>query len=452
MLIPPLHFRQGYRPEQKEQGEIMSFLKVLRLRHLAILWSSQVLSAMGDFFYLIAVMWIAVKVAGSAAGVVAAAETGSMLLFGLFGGVYADRWNRRTTMMVVDVLRAVAVGILPILALTGILQLWHLVVVAVIVGGLGALFDPTLQASLPALTGDTQILQATNGLMDITRRLARALGPSLAGVLIIFLPLAHFFTLDAISFVISALAVFSLGRHFAWKPERNREIGNGIKGVSQEIRGAMRLVRAHRCLAWIFVSLGIISVAWGTGFTVGVPLLAARMLGGNVGAYGLIVGAYGVGNVLSNLVIGSLTIHRRVMTIFVGKLVLGVGFFLLAFAPSLPLALLGSALAAVGGPMGDIMLLTMIQTDLPSNQIGKIYSLLAMLENAGASLGLLLAVPLFTVVEVAAGIALCASIMVGVGIAGLARFGLAEPPTRPAHEEQSEMPVNRVSTTGNETA
>jgi MFS family permease len=99
---------------------------------------------MGDFFYLIAVMWIAVKVAGSGAGIVAAAEAGSMLLFGLLGGVYADRWNRRATMIVVDVLRAIAVGILPILALTGTLQLWHLVIVAVVVGSLGALFDPAL--------------------------------------------------------------------------------------------------------------------------------------------------------------------------------------------------------------------------------------------------------------------------------------------------------------------
>jgi len=201
------------------------------MRHLAILWLSQVLSAMGDFFYLIAVMWIAVKVAGSGAGIVAAAEAGSMLLFGLLGGVYADRWNRRTTMIVVDVLRAIAVAILPILALTGTLQLWHLVIVAVVVGSLGALFDPALQASLPALSGNPQILQATNGLMDITRRLARALGPSLAGVLIIFLPLAHFFTLDAISFAVSALAVFSLGRHFAWKPERSQDMIQGVKGL-----------------------------------------------------------------------------------------------------------------------------------------------------------------------------------------------------------------------------
>jgi MFS transporter, DHA3 family, macrolide efflux protein len=427
----------------------LGFLKVLRLPHLAILWLSQVFSAMGDFFYLIAVMWIAVKVAGSAAGIVAAAEAASMLLFGLLGGVYADRWNRRITMIVVDVLRAMAVGILPVLALTGTLQLWHLVVVAVIVGSLSALFDPALQASLPALAGNAQILQATNGLMDVTRRLARALGPSLAGVLIIFLPLAHFFTLDAISFAISALAVFSLGRRFAWKPERSQEITRGVKGVLREIGGALHLIRTHRFLGWILGSYGIINVVWAMGFTVGVPLLSARVLGGNIGVYGLIVGAYGVGNVVSNLVIGSLTIHRRVLTIFMGKLVLGAGFFLLAFAPALPVALFGSALAAVGGPMGDIMLLTMIQTDLPSNQIGKVYSLLMILQSSGASIGLLLAVPLFTLVSVPVGIALCASVMVAIGIAGLARFGFSNPVLELTHKEQEKVPPELVNASNN---
>lgn len=339
-------------------------------------------------------------------------------------------------MIVVDMLSAIAVGILPILALTGTLQFWHLVGVAIIVGSLGALFDPALQASLPALAGNEQILQATNGLMDITRRLARALGPSLAGVLIIFLPLAHFFTLDAVSFAISALAVCSLGRHFAWKPEPGQEMVKGVKGVLQEIGGAMRLVHAHRSLTWIFGSLAIISIVWSMGFTVGVPLLTARVLGGNIGAYGLIVGAYGVGNVASNLVIGSLTIHRRVATIFTGKLILGIGFFLLAFAPVPPVALFGSALAAVGGPMGDIMLLTTIQTDLPSNQIGKVYSFLMILESGGISIGLLLAVPLFTLVKVPIGIALCAFIMVMVGAAGLTRFGFTDPSTGGTHKEQ----------------
>ena len=442
----------------------MGFLKVLRLRHLAILWLSQVLSAIGDRFYAIAVIWIAVKIAGSAAGIVVAAEAGSMLLFGLPGGIYADRWNRRTTMITVDLLRAAAVASLPILAQAGTLRLWRLAVVAIVVGGLGALFDPALQASLPALTSDTQTLQAANGLMDVTRRLARVLGPSLAGLLITFLPLFHFFTVDAISFAISAAALFSLGKRFAWKAARtqgsvssascrDRGVGSGgcgglvpvLVGMLEEIAGALRLVRSHSPLLWALVTNGLISVVWGIAFIIGAALLADRVLGGNVGAYGLIVGAYGVGNVMGNLVIGSLTIRRRVALIFTGRLVLGAGFLILAVAPTLLVALLGSAFAAIGGPMNDIMTLTMIQTDLPADQVGKVYSLRTMLESLGLSLGLLLAVPLFAYLSIPLVIVSCALVMIAMGAVGLLRFGFSEPVITLAQHGQSNLLVEHAS-------
>ncbi|HEX6778691.1 MAG TPA: MFS transporter, partial [Ktedonobacterales bacterium] len=373
----------------------MNFLKVLRQRHLAILWSSQVLSAIGDYLYSIAVIWIAVKVAGSAAGIVAAAQAGSALLFGLLGGVYADRWNRRKTMIIVDLTRAAAVGVLPALALSGTLRLWHLVIVAVIVGSLGALFDPALQASLPTLTGDARILQAANGLMDVTRRLARALGPSLAGALIVLFPLAHFFTLDAISFVISALAVLLLGSRFAWKPASQAGQGRGIHGIAGDIAGAIHQVRRHSPIMWGITANGLSNLAWAAAFTVGVPLLAEHVVGGSVGVYGLIVGAYGIGNVIGNLIIGSVTIHRRIRVMLLGQMILAVGFLVMISVPVLPVTLLGSALAATGGPMTDIPLLLMIQTDLPTNQIGKVYSLSTVLEYGGSMLGLMLAIPLF---------------------------------------------------------
>lgn len=405
----------------------MAFLKVLRMRHLAILWLSQVFSAVGDYFYEIAVIWIAIKAVGSGAGIVAAAETGAMLLFGLLGGVYADRWDRQKTMIIVDLLRALAVLSLPFVAWTGQIPLWYLVLIAIVVGSLSALFIPALQASLPALTEATSTLQATNGLMDVTRRLARILGPGMAGVLIAFLPLPHFFTIDAISFGVSAWAVFSLGRRFAWKPVLVQERVAGLRGIGTEIGGAMRLIRAHRPLLWAVVINGIINLLWNAAFTIGVPLLADRVLKGNVGAYGLIVAAYGVGNVISNLVVGSLTIRHRVVTVFTGKMIIGAGFILMASATTLPIALLSSAIAAIGGPMSDIVIVTMIQTDLPSDQLGKVYSLYMILESIGTSLGLLFAVPLFQFLSVPMGIALCACLMVLSGIAGLIRFGFTEP-------------------------
>src|SRR5260370_16418099 len=94
----------------------MGFFRVLKKPHLTVLWLSQVLSAMGNYFYEIAVMWTATKTVGGSAGLIIAAETTSMLVFGLLGGVYSDRWNRRTVMVMVDLLRSSTVSLLPFLA------------------------------------------------------------------------------------------------------------------------------------------------------------------------------------------------------------------------------------------------------------------------------------------------------------------------------------------------
>lgn len=405
----------------------MAFLQALRQRHLAVLWLSQVLSAIGDNFYAIAIVWIAVSLAGSGAGLVVAAQSLAGLVFGLLGGVYADRWNRRRTMIAVDLIRAAAVGMLPILSMLGRLQLWHMALAGVVIGGLGALFDPALQASLPSLASDTQVLQAANGLMDMTRRLARAVAPSMVGLVAAFLPVSQFFSLDAISFVVSALAIGSLSRRYRWSPVRHEGSVRGVSGIVREIRQSARLVYAHRPLTWALAGAGVSNLAWSMGFIVGVPLLAQRALSGSIGAFGLIVGAYGATNVVGNLVIGSLTLRRRVTVLFAGRLVMGAGFLILASAHSLAVAVIGSSIAAFGGPMGDLVQLTMIQTDFPFDQIGKVYSFRATIAMTGGSLGLLLAVPIFAHVSVPLVIAGCALAMLAVGVAGFARFGFNEP-------------------------
>ncbi len=412
----------------------MAFLRALRQRQLAILWLSQVLSAIGDNFYAIAIVWIAVNVAGSGAGLVVAAQSVAGLVFGLLGGVYADRWNRRTTMIIVDLVRAAAVATLPVLSMLGWLQLWHMAAAGVVIGGLGALFDPALQASLPALAGDTRTLQAANGLMDMTRRLARAIAPSLVGLVAAFLPISQFFSLDAISFVISAIAIGSLSRRFRWQPSRDVASTKVVSGVVHEIGQSARLVYAHKPLTWALAGSGISNLAWSMAFIVGVPLLAQQVLSGSIGAFGLIVGAYGATNVVGNIIVGSLTIRRRVAMLFAGRLVMGCGFLILAGAHSVRVAVIGSGIAAFGGPMGDLVQLTMIQTDFPLDQIGKVYSFRATIGMVGGSIGLLLAVPIFAHVSVPLVIGGCAVLMLAVGIAGFVRFGFTEPSPPPLRE------------------
>jgi predicted MFS family arabinose efflux permease len=158
-----------------------------------------------------------------------------------------------------------------------------------------------------------------------------------------------------------------------------------------------------------------------------------------VGTYGLLVGAYGMGNIISNLVLGSITIRRRVLTMTLGRFVLVGGFLLMVSAPLLPIAMLGAGVAALGGPMNDLPLLLLIQTDLPPEHIGKVYSLAATLESAGLSLGLLLAVPLFQVLSVPLGIALYTLPLALAGAIGLLRFGVREPASRAREAEPAEI-------------
>lgn len=402
----------------------MRMLAVLRRRHVLILWLSQVLSAVGDQLYTLAATWLAIEVAGSRGGLVAAASSATTLGCGLLGGALADRWSRRTTLLVADLLRAALVLSLPVVAQFGTIHLWHLAGVAAAVGALGALFSPALQASLPRLVDGPAALQAANSLLDLTWRLALVVGPGLAGALLTVLPLPHLFTIDAASFLVSAAAVLALGRRLGAPFPDTAAARPGLRAV---IGGAARAVWAHRPLSWGIAAGGVGNLTFAAAFFVGAPLLAAGRLGGGAGVYGLLLAAYGAGGVAANLLLGGVTLRRQVAAMCAGPLVSGAGLLLLAVAPGVPAACLGAAVAAMGAPLHGIPLLVLLQTELPEGRIATAYSLRMTVSGVGAALGLVLAAPLFAVASAPVGIAAGAAVNLAVGAAGLARFGLADP-------------------------
>jgi DHA3 family macrolide efflux protein-like MFS transporter len=136
----------------------------------------------------------------------------------------------------------------------------------------------------------------------------------------------------------------------------------------------------------------------------------------------LIVGAYGAGNVMSNLVIGSLVIRRRVLVMLLAQLIVGTGFLVMVSVPLLPVVLLGAALASLGGPMGDIIYTTLIQMTFPAHHLGKVYSLDMTISNVGGMVGLALAGVLFLWSGVVPGIICCALLIVCTSLVRLFRF------------------------------
>jgi MFS family permease len=377
------------------------------------------LSALGDRLHEVALLWIATEAIGGQAGLVAAAGTAARLLVGLPGGVLADRWNRRWILLAADLLRALAVATLAVAGAWGPLSLVHLAAVAAALGALDSLFSPALQASLPALAPEPQRLQRLNALLNLNQRLALVLGPSLTGVLLAVMPIERFFAIDTATFAASACAIAALGRGHAWQPAR-AEPGATLVG---ELAGAVRLARANALLTWGLGLIAVWNVCNAVVTLVGLPLLARQLLGGGPDVYGYLLGAYGVGNVASNLVLASRPIAHRGRMLFGGALVWALGFLALAAVPGFEAAALCAAIAALGGPMGDLTLLAIIQTDFPSHQIGKIFSLRLTLSRTMSGVGLVRAAPIFAALPVRPAMGGTAVALVVVALVGLARFG-----------------------------
>ena len=138
-------------------------LSILKHRQVFLLWFGRLLSAFGDRFFDISIVWLSAQIIGSEAGFILAAGSISNFVAGLIGGVLADRWDRQKMMITIDIVRASSIMTLPLAAFLGEITLIHLAIAAAIEGALGSLFDPALQASLPLLIEDEQELKLFAG-------------------------------------------------------------------------------------------------------------------------------------------------------------------------------------------------------------------------------------------------------------------------------------------------
>lgn len=359
--------------------------------------------------------------AGASGGLVVAAGSVAGLFLGLISGVYADRWNRRVAMVAVDILRAVAVLLLALIAAFGHIELWHMALASIVVQGLGSLFGPCLQASLPALTDDPELLRGMTSLMVMTIRIARLVGPVLGGAILAFCPISTFFVVDSVTYILSAVAIWMLGDGYAWRAKRI-STSAGVRGVVEDLQASARLAKTNHQIG-LTLSIGCVcAFAWAVAYVVGIPLMMKQSTSNQelgVMAYAYIICAYGCGNVLSNIYVGSLKLHHRAAYFnALGLAIMGFGFLLIALAPTLPLKCAGAALAAIGGPLGDLATATLLQQQ-PDEHRGKLNSFYGFVCGMGFSVGLSVAPLVFERIDGSEGIAITAFLMMIIGLPGV---------------------------------
>lgn len=134
----------------------------LRLRNFRLLWVGMTVSLLGDGIFLIAIAWQVYQLsnAPTALSVVGIAMATPHVVLLLAGGVVSDRFDRRAVMIGADLARGLAVTVLGVLAVTGTIQLWHIVVLAALYGGGTAFFGPAFDAIVPDLVPPKLLPQA----------------------------------------------------------------------------------------------------------------------------------------------------------------------------------------------------------------------------------------------------------------------------------------------------
>ena len=184
----------------------------LAQRDYRLLVGGMSVSLLGDGLFLVALAWqvYALSNAPTALASVGIAMTIPTIVCLLLGGAVSDRYDRRSVMLCADAVRALGLAALAVLSVSGALQLWELMAVAVVYGAATAFFDPASDALVPELLPADELAQA-NSLDQLIRPLAlRLAGPAVGGVVIGAVGVGWSFALDAASFVVSAATLLAM--------------------------------------------------------------------------------------------------------------------------------------------------------------------------------------------------------------------------------------------------
>ena len=287
----------------------MRLLTPLRHRDFRLLWGGMCVSLIGDGVFMIAMAWqvYALANAPTALAMVGIAMTVPTVVLLVLGGVVSDRFDRRRVMVAADVARAVAVGAIAALSLTGALELWHMVALVALYGAGAAFFGPAFDAIVPDLLPPAELPRA-NALDQLIRPLAlRLLGPALGGLLIETVGVGGAFVLDAASFAVSAVALLAMRA-----APRARLPGEGLLA---DIGAGFQYVRRR---VWLWGTLGSAAIAYLLFMgpvEILVPFLVKNELGGSAADLGLVFAAGGVGSVLCAVLIGQRGLPRREITL-----------------------------------------------------------------------------------------------------------------------------------------
>ncbi len=397
-------------------------VRPLRTRDFRLIFSGETVSLLGDQFHFVALAWLALQLTGSglALGTVLMTAAIPRAVFMLLGGALSDRFSPRNLMLTSNAIRAVVVGVLAALVISGNAQLWHLYVLAAIFGLVDAFFYPALNTIVPMLVSETH-LPAANALMQGTQQLTGLIGPALAGLVIAAVQTGPAFAVDAISFAVAATVLVAV------RGGRRQAAPVTDPGVTDEGPSLLTTIGEGVAYAWrdpAIRSLLVLIAAFNFAFTgpvnVGIAWIADNRFGGSAD-FGILLSSWGAGALLGAVMAGSIRHVPNLGWVTMGvSLAMGVGLAGIGVAPSMLSTLLILVTMGVGIGFINVRVIAWIQGRVPGPMLGRVMSLVSFGSVSLAPVSLALAGATIDFGAISAMFAVAGAIMVAATVAGIA--------------------------------
>jgi len=373
-------------------GGLKRGFEALGVRNYRLYWSGQVVSLVGTWMQQVSLPWLVLSLGGSPLqlGFVAVLQFGPAMILAPFGGVFADRLDKRQAMMVTQAAAAGQAFVLFVLTATGVVEIWMVMTMAFVLGLVNAIDMPLRQSLAPDLV-PRRLLANAIALNSMAFNSARVVGPALAGVIIAIGTTATgsatagvainlgINTLTYAAVLISLLRMDprQIRRHE--KPEQHPP-------VLESLREGFWYAARTPLVLWCLVLLGGIA-AFGFNFQILLPLFADDVLGLGAAGYGALYAAMGVGSLAGSLTLAFMSSRRAIPLMLGGGLVFSTLLIGIAASSNVWVA---AALILGAGYSSMLMINTInatVQANTPDGLRGRVMSFYVTVFAGSAPLG-----------------------------------------------------------------
>lgn len=391
--------------------------RALRHRNYRLFFGGQLISLIGTWMQSVAQSWLVLQLTGEPwiLGLVAAAQFTPVLILSLFGGLVADAAPKRRILVATQTGAMLLAFALWGLSAAHVVQVWHVVVLALGLGVVNAIDMPTRQAFAVEMVGRRDIGNAV-ALNSAMFNSARIIGPAIGGLAIGAFGVGTAFLLNGLSFLAVIAGLLLMRESDLHSPPRIARPST-IRGVFEHLGEGLRYVRRTRTVLLAMTVVGLVST-FGMNFTVLIPPLAVEVLHAGPAGFGFLLAAMGVGSLVAALGI-AFSGRTGPRVIGAGALVLGASELVLGSSHIFGLSMAAMFVGGLGAIAMAATANTVIQLTVPDQLRGRVMSVYTTVFAGSTPFGGLAMGAIASGFGAAIAMVLGGGISVVVGLAGL---------------------------------